>query len=58
MSVRKFKIKIDGKLFEAEVEELTEGAPAAMLKIEENHKNPQQHPRPPASRHSAVRKNQ
>jgi len=29
MSVRKFKIKIDGKLFEAEVEELTEGAPAA-----------------------------
>ena len=28
MSVRKFKIKIDGKLFEAEVEELTEGEPA------------------------------
>ena len=30
MSVRKFKIKIDGKLFEAEVEELTEGSPAAV----------------------------
>jgi len=30
MSVRKFKIKIDGKLFEAEVEELTEGEPAAV----------------------------
>jgi glutaconyl-CoA decarboxylase len=30
MSVRKFKIKIDGKFFEAEVEELTEGAPAAV----------------------------
>jgi biotin carboxyl carrier protein len=29
MSVRKFKIKIDGKLFEAEVEEHTEVAPAA-----------------------------
>jgi glutaconyl-CoA/methylmalonyl-CoA decarboxylase subunit gamma len=31
MSVRKFKIKIDGKLFEAEVEELTEGEPAATV---------------------------
>ena len=30
MSVRKFKIKIDGKIFEAEVEEQTEGAPAAV----------------------------
>jgi len=30
MAVRKFKIKIDGKLFEAEVEELTEGEPAAV----------------------------
>jgi biotin carboxyl carrier protein len=30
MSVRKFKIKIDGKVFEAEVEELTEGSPAAV----------------------------
>jgi len=30
MSVRKFKIKIDDKLFEAEVEELTEGSPAAV----------------------------
>jgi glutaconyl-CoA/methylmalonyl-CoA decarboxylase subunit gamma len=30
MSVRKFKIKIDGKLFEAEVEELTEGSPATV----------------------------
>lgn len=30
MSVRKFKIKIDGKLFEAEVEELTEGVSAAV----------------------------
>ena len=30
MSIRKFKIKIDGKLFEAEVEELTEGVPAAV----------------------------
>jgi biotin carboxyl carrier protein len=29
MSVRKFKIKIDGKIFEAEVEELTEGVPVA-----------------------------
>jgi len=30
MSVRKFKIKIDGKLFEAEVEELTEGESVAV----------------------------
>lgn len=30
MSVRKFKIKIDEKLFEAEVEEIAEGAPAAV----------------------------
>jgi glutaconyl-CoA/methylmalonyl-CoA decarboxylase subunit gamma len=30
MSVRKFKITIDGKLFEAEVEELTKGEPAAV----------------------------
>jgi biotin carboxyl carrier protein len=30
MPVRKFKIKIDGKLFEAEVEELTEGEAAAV----------------------------
>jgi biotin carboxyl carrier protein len=35
MSVRKFKIKIDGKLFEAEVEELTEGSPAAVENIRE-----------------------
>ena len=30
MSVRKFKIKIEGKLFEAEVEELTEGEAVAV----------------------------
>jgi glutaconyl-CoA/methylmalonyl-CoA decarboxylase subunit gamma len=30
MSVRKFKITIDGKTFAAEVEELTEGEPAAV----------------------------
>jgi len=38
MSVRKFKIKIDGKLFEAEVEELTEGATAAVENRRETQK--------------------
>jgi glutaconyl-CoA/methylmalonyl-CoA decarboxylase subunit gamma len=38
MSVRKFKIKIDGKLFEAEVEEITEGEPAAVETRRENQK--------------------
>ena len=38
MPVRKFKIKIDGKIFEAEVEELTEGEAAAVENKRETQK--------------------